>query len=132
MQYISPQDLKGFGLIPELIGRLPVLTHLKPLDRQALREILTEPKNSLTKQYVKLFKMDGISLNIDDKVLDYIVEKAIDFKLGARGLRSICETIMIDAMFDAPSDSEKKEFKLTIEYAKNKLENSSLQKLKVA
>ena len=132
LQYISPQDLKGFGLIPELIGRLPVLTHLKPLDRQALREILTEPKNSLTKQYVKLFKMDGISLNIDDKVLDYIVEKAIDFKLGARGLRSICETIMIDAMFDAPSDSEKKEFKLTIEYAKNKLENSSLQKLKVA
>ena len=132
LQYISPQDLKGFGLIPELIGRLPVLTHLKPLDRQALREILTEPKNSLTKQYVKLFKMDGISLNIDDNVLDYIVEKAIDFKLGARGLRSICETIMIDAMFDAPSDSEKKEFKLTIEYAKNKLENSTLQKLKVA
>ncbi|MBL6663392.1 MAG: ATP-dependent Clp protease ATP-binding subunit ClpX [Flavobacteriales bacterium] len=132
LQYISPQDLKGFGLIPELIGRLPVLTHLKPLDKEALRQILTEPKNSLTKQYVKLFEMDGITLSIDDAVLDYIVEKAIDFKLGARGLRSICETIMIDAMFDGPSDSENKEFKLTLEYAQNKIENSTLQKLKVA
>ncbi|MEC8273241.1 MAG: ATP-dependent Clp protease ATP-binding subunit ClpX [Bacteroidota bacterium] len=132
LQYISPQDLKGFGLIPELIGRLPVLTHLKPLDKDALRQILTEPKNSLTKQYVKLFEMDGIILNIDDEVLDYIVEKAIDFKLGARGLRSICETILIDAMFDGPSDSENKEFKLTLEYAQNKIENSTLQKLKVA
>ena len=133
LQYISPQDLKGFGLIPELIGRLPVLTHLKPLDKKALRQILTEPKNSLTKQYVKLFEMDGITLSIDDEVLDYIVEKAIDFKLGARGLRSICETMMIDAMFDGPSDSENnKEFKLTLEYAQNKIENSTLQKLKVA
>jgi ATP-dependent Clp protease ATP-binding subunit ClpX len=133
LQYISPQDLKGFGLIPELIGRLPVLTHLKPLDKEALRQILTEPKNSLTKQYVKLFEMDGITLSIHDEVLDYIVEKAIDFKLGARGLRSICETIMIDAMFDGPSDSENnKEFKLTLEYAQNKIENSTLQKLKVA
>ena len=132
LQYISPQDLKGFGLIPELIGRLPVLTHLKPLDKEALRQILTEPKNSLTKQYVKLFEMDGIILSIDDEVLDYIVEKAIDFKLGARGLRSICETIMIDAMFDGPSNSENKEFKLTLEYAQNKIENSTLQKLKVA
>ena len=132
LQYISPQDLKGFGLIPELIGRLPVLTHLKPLDKNALRQILTEPKNSLTKQYVKLFEMDGIALTIDDDVLDYIVDKAIDFKLGARGLRSICETIMIDAMFDGPSDSEKKEFNLTLEYAQNKIENSTLQKLKVA
>ena len=133
LQYISPQDLKGFGLIPELIGRLPVLTHLKPLDKEALRQILTEPKNSLTKQYVKLFEMDCITLSIDDEVLDYIVEKAIDFKLGARGLRSICETIMIDAMFDGPSDSENnKEFKLTLEYAQNKIENSTLQKLKVA
>ena len=132
LQYISPQDLKGFGLIPELIGRLPVLTHLKPLDKEALRQILTEPKNSLTKQYVKLFEMDGISLSVDDEVLDYIVDKAIDFKLGARGLRSICETIMIDAMFDGPSDSENKEFKLTLEYAQNKIENSTLQKLKVA
>ena len=109
------------------------LTHLKPLDKEALRQILTEPKNSLTKQYVKLFEMDGITLSIDDEVLDYIVEKAIDFKLGARGLRSICETIMIDAMFDGPSDSENnKEFKLTLEYAQNKIENSTLQKLKVA
>ena len=133
LQYISPQDLKGFGLIPELIGRLPVLTHLKPLDKEALRQILTEPKNSLTKQYVKLFEMDGITLSIHDEVLDYIVEKAIDFKLGARGLRSICETIMIDVMFDGPSDSDNnKEFKLTLEYAQNKIENSTLQKLKVA
>ena len=132
LQYVSPQDLKGYGLIPELIGRLPVLTHLKPLDKDALRQILTEPKNSLTKQYVKLFEMDGITLSIDDEVLDYIVEKAIDFKLGARGLRSICETIMIDAMFDGPSNSENKEFKLTLEYAQNKIENSTLQKLKVA
>ena len=133
LQYISPQDLKGFGLIPELIGRLPVLTHLKPLDKDALRQILIEPKNSLTKQYVKLFEMDGITLSIDDEVLDYIVEKAIDFKLGARGLRSICETIMIDAMFDGPSDlKNNKEFKLTLEYAQNKIENSTLQKLKVA
>ena len=133
LQYVSPQDLKGYGLIPELIGRLPVLTHLKSLDKDALRQILTEPKNSLTKQYVKLFEMDGITLSIDDEVLDYIVEKAIDFKLGARGLRSICETIMIDAMFDGPSDSENnKELKLTLEYAQNKIENSTLQKLKVA
>ena len=132
LQYISPQDLKGFGLIPELIGRLPVLTHLKPLDKKALRQILTEPKNSLTKQYVKLFEMDGIKLSIDDEVLDYIVEKAIDFKLGARGLRSICETIMIDAMFDGPSDTDKKEYKITLEYAQNKIDNSTLQKLKVA
>ena len=132
LQYISPQDLKGFCLIPELIGRLPVLTNLKPLNKEALRQILTEPKNSLTKQYVKLFEMDGITLSIVDEVLDYIVEKAIDFKLGARGLRSICETIMIDAMFDGPSNSENKEFKLTLEYAQNKIENSTLQKLKVA
>ena len=133
LQYVSPQDLKGYGLIPELIGRLPVLTHLKSLDKDAFRQILTEPKNSLTKQYVKLFEMDGINLSIDDEVLDYIVEKAIDFKLGARGLRSICETIMIDAMFDGPSDSENnKELKLSLEYAQNKIENSTLQKLKVA
>jgi ATP-dependent Clp protease ATP-binding subunit ClpX len=132
LQYVSPQDLKGFGLIPELIGRLPVLTHLKPLDKSTLRQILTEPKNSLTKQYVKLFEMDGITLSIDDDVLDYIVDKAIDFKLGARGLRSICETIMIDVMFDSPSKEEVKEFKLTLEYAQNKIENSKLKKLKVA
>jgi len=133
LQYITPQDLKSFGLIPELIGRLPVLTQLKPLDKTSLRQILTEPKNSLTKQYIKLFDMDDIRLTIDNEVLDYIVEKAIDFKLGARGLRSICETIMIDAMFDCPSQVEKeKEFRLTLEYAQNKIENSTLQKLKVA
>jgi len=132
LQYISPQDLKGFGLIPELIGRLPVLTHLNPLDKYALRQILTEPKNSLTKQYIKLFEMDGITLSIEDEVLDYIVNKAIDFKLGARGLRSICETIMIDSMFDGPSDKNKKDFNITLEYAQKKIENSTLQKLKVA
>ncbi len=132
LQYVAPQDLKGFGLIPELIGRLPVLTFLQPLDKQALRKILTEPKNSLTKQYVKLFEMDGITLTIDDDVLDYIVEKAIDFKLGARGLRSICETIMVDTMFESPSSEGEKEVKISLDYAKKKLENSKLQQLKVA
>ncbi|MGC6469956.1 MAG: ATP-dependent Clp protease ATP-binding subunit ClpX [Flavobacteriales bacterium] len=132
LQYVSPQDLKGFGLIPELIGRLPVLTHLKPLDKTALRLILTEPKNSLVKQYVKLFEMDKINLSIDENVLDYIVEKAIDFKLGARGLRSICEIIMIDAMFDSPSLEGEKAFKITLDYARKKLEKSKLKQLKVA
>lgn len=132
LQYIAPQDLKGFGLIPELIGRLPVLTFLKPLDKNALRKILTEPKNSLTKQYVKLFEMDGVTLTIDEDVLDYIVEKAIDFKLGARGLRSICETIMIDAMFESPSSESDKQLKISLDYARKKLENSTLQPLKVA
>ena len=132
LQYVAPQDLKGFGLIPELIGRLPVLTFLQPLDKQALRQILTEPKNSLTKQYIKLFEMDGITLTIDEDVLDYIVEKAIDFKLGARGLRSICETIMVDTMFESPSSDGEKEVKISLEYAKKKLENSKLQQLKVA
>ena len=132
LQYIAPQDLKGFGLIPELIGRLPVLTFLKPLDKNALRKILTEPKNSLTKQYVKLFEMDGVTLTIDEDVLDYIVDKAIDFKLGARGLRSICETIMIDAMFESPSSESDKQLKISLDYARKKLENSTLQPLKVA
>lgn len=132
LQYVAPQDLKGFGLIPELIGRLPVLTFLQPLDKQALRQILTEPKNSLTKQYIKLFEMDGITLTIDEDVLDYIVEKAIDFKLGARGLRSICETIMVDTMFESPSSEGEKEVKISLDYAKKKLENSKLQQLKVA
>ena len=132
LQYVAPQDLKGFGLIPELIGRLPVLTFLQPLDKLALRQILTEPKNSLTKQYIKLFEMDGITLTIDEDVLDYIVEKAIDFKLGARGLRSICETIMVDTMFESPSSEGEKEVKISLEYAKKKLENSKLQQLKVA
>ena len=132
LQYILPQDLKTFGLIPELIGRMPVLSYLNPLDTHALRQILTEPKNSIIKQYKKLFKMDGIEFSIDKKVLDLIVEKAVEYKLGARGLRSICEAIMLDAMFELPSEKNKKEFKLTYSYAKSKLDKSSLVKLKAA
>ena len=132
LQYILPQDLKTFGLIPELIGRMPVLSYLNPLDTHALRQILTEPKNSIIKQYKKLFKMDGIEFSIDKKVLDLIVEKAVEYKLGARGLRSICEAIMLDAMFEFPSEKNKKEFKLTYSYAKSKLDKSSLVKLKAA
>ena len=132
LQYILPQDLKTFGLIPELIGRMPVLSYLNPLDTHALKQILTEPKNSIIKQYKKLFKMDGIEFSIDKKVLDLIVEKAVEYKLGARGLRSICEAIMLDAMFEFPSEKNKKEFKLTYSYAKSKLDKSSLVKLKAA
>ena len=132
LQYILPQDLKSFGLIPELIGRMPVLSFLNPLDAEALRLILTEPKNSIIKQYKKLFKMDGIEFSVDKKALDLIVEKAMEYKLGARGLRSICEAIMLDAMFDFPSEKDKKEFKLSYTYAKSKLEKSSLIKLKAA
>jgi len=131
LQYIAPQDLKSFGLIPEIIGRLPVLTYLNPLDRKTLRNILTEPKNSIIKQYIKLFEMDSIKLKIDAKVLDYIVDKSIEFKLGARGLRSICEAIMIDAMFDLPSQ-EVEDLRITLTYAKNKLEKSNIKRLKVA
>jgi ATP-dependent Clp protease ATP-binding subunit ClpX len=131
LKYITPADLKSFGLIPELIGRLPVLTYLKPLDAEALRRILTEPKNALMKQYEKLFELDGIKLSIDKSVLDLIVEKAIEFKLGARGLRSICEAIMTDAMFEMPSSKEK-ELKITYDYAIEKLDKSVLSKLKVA
>ena len=120
LQYISPQDLKAFGLIPEIIGRLPLLTYLDPLDKNALRRILTEPKNSIIKQYVRLFEMDDVTLTFDDDVLDYIVEKAIEFKLGARGLRSIAETIMMDAMFDMPS-SDEKTLHITRKYAEEKL-----------
>tara|TARA_Y100001978_G_C23698133_1_gene438921 strand:- start:2336 stop:3574 length:1239 start_codon:yes stop_codon:yes gene_type:complete len=132
LQYIAPQDLKGFGLIPELIGRLPVLTFLNPLDKEALRQILTEPKNSLTKQYEKLFKMDDMSLSFTSEALDFIVEKAVEFKLGARGLRSICEAIMIDAMFNGPSEKSQKIFEVTLDYAKEKISNSKLHKLKAA
>ena len=132
LQYILPQDLKSFGLIPELIGRMPVLSFLNPLDKIALRQILTEPKNSIIKQYKKLFKMDGIEFSVDKKALDLIVDKAIEYKLGARGLRSICEEIMLDVMFDLPSDMDKKEFKLTYSYAKSKLDKSSLIKLEAA
>ena len=133
LQYIGPQDLKGFGLIPELIGRLPVLTYLNPLDKAALRSILTEPKNSLCKQYIKLFEMDNAELSFDASALDYIVDKAIDFKLGARGLRSICEAIMIDAMFDVPSSDKKdNKIEISLDYARRKMENSKLKPLKVA
>ena len=120
IQYISPQDLKSFGLIPEIIGRLPILTYLNPLDRDALRNILTEPKNSIIKQYIKLFEMDGIELSFADEVLDFIVDKSIEFKLGARGLRSIVETIMMDLMFEVPS-TDKKTLKVELDYAKERV-----------
>lgn len=131
LQYIAPQDLRAYGLIPEIIGRLPVLTHLNPLDRTALRAILTEPKNALVKQYIKLFKMDNIDLTFTEGVLDYIVDKAIEFKLGARGLRSICETIMLDAMFEMPS-IDTNELEITIDYASRKLERVNLKVLKAS
>jgi len=131
LQYIAPQDLKAFGLIPEIIGRIPVLTYLNPLHKEALRKILTEPKNAIIKQYKKLFKMDGIDLHFENEVLDFIVEKAIEFKLGARGLRSICEAIMMDVMFDMPSKKDK-EITITIDYAKEKLGKTNIQRLKAA
>ena len=121
MKYIEPQDLKSFGLIPEIIGRLPVLTYLNPLDREALARILVEPKNSIVKQYIKLFEMDGVKLTFTQDTLDYIVDKAVEFKLGARGLRSIVETIMMDAMFEVPS-TDKKSFEVTKEYAEAQME----------
>ena len=123
MQYVEPQDLKSFGLIPEIIGRLPVLTYLNPLDRKALRNILTEPKNSITKQYIKLFALDGIKLTFEPEVLDYVVDKAVEYKLGARGLRSIVESIMTEAMFEAPSDNCK-EFTVTVDYARKQFEKT--------
>ena len=125
LQYIAPQDLKAYGLIPEIIGRLPILTYLQPLDREALRRILVEPKNSIIKQYVKLFEMDGVKLTFDDDMLDYVVDKAIEFKLGARGLRSIVETVMMDAMYETPS-STKKKLNITRSYAEKKLEKAKL------
>ncbi|MCQ2238088.1 MAG: ATP-dependent Clp protease ATP-binding subunit ClpX [Bacteroidaceae bacterium] len=131
MQYILPQDLKSFGLIPEIIGRLPVLTYLKPLDREALRNILTEPKNSIIKQYVKLFEMDGVELSFTDEALEFIVDKALEYKLGARGLRSIVEALMMDAMFEVPSGQDKT-LVVDVEYAKTQLEKSNLQNLQNA
>lgn len=131
MQYILPQDLKSFGLIPEIIGRLPVLTYLNPLDREALRKILVEPKNSIVKQYQKLFEMDGIKLKFDEEALDYIVDKAVEYKLGARGLRSIVETVMMDAMFEIPSEKVKS-FTVTLEYTKQQLDKSHLGQLETA
>ncbi|MBO5086061.1 MAG: ATP-dependent Clp protease ATP-binding subunit ClpX [Paludibacteraceae bacterium] len=125
LQYIAPQDLKSFGLIPEIIGRLPILTYLNPLDRDALLRILVEPKNSIIKQYIKLFAMDGVELTIDDDVKEFIVDKAIEYKLGARGLRSIAESIMMDAMYDVPSSKEKK-LTITRSYAEEKLSSAHL------
>ena len=131
LRYINSQDLKAFGLIPELLGRLPVVTYLNSLDHEALKAILTEPKNALVKQYKKLFKVEGIDLSIDDDAVDYIVEKAMEYKLGARGLRSICEVVLSDAMFNLPSSNEST-FVLTRAYAEEKLDKSTLVQLKVA
>ncbi len=132
LQYVAPQDLKSFGMIPEIIGRLPVLTYLEPLNEKALRRILTEPRNAIIKQYEKLFEMDGIKLSWDEKVLDYIVQKALEFKLGARGLRSICEAIMMDAMFELPSKENPGDMNIGIKYAREKLEKTNLKRLKAA
>lgn len=132
LQYISPMDMRSFGLIPELIGRLPVLVHLNPLDKAALSAILTEPKNALIKQYKKIFKADGIQLTFEDNAIDYLVQKALDYKLGARGLRSICEAILTDAMFELPSQTDVKDFIITREFVEEKLEDMQISKLKVA
>ncbi|SHJ58094.1 ATP-dependent Clp protease ATP-binding subunit ClpX [Tangfeifania diversioriginum] len=131
LQYIAPQDLKSFGLIPEIIGRLPVLVHLDPLNREVLRNILTEPKNSVIKQYKKLFQIDNIELEFEEEALQYIVEKAVEFKLGARGLRSICESIMNDAMYEMPSEKTDK-LSISKEYAKNKMDRTSIRRLKAS
>ncbi len=131
LQYIAPQDLRSYGLIPELIGRLPVLTYLHPLDRATLRKILTEPKNAIIKQYQKLFKIDKIDLSFEEEVLDFIVDKAVEFRLGARGLRSIVEAIMIDFMFDYPS-REQKELAVTLDYARTKLDKANMKRLRAA
>jgi len=132
LQFINHMDLKSFGLIPELIGRIPVLTYLNPLDEKSLRKILTEPKNALLKQYKKLFNLENIDLTLSEEVLDLIVSKALEHKLGARGLRSICEAIMTDAMYDLPSNKDIKEFEVTLDYAQEKLSKSKISKLRVA
>ncbi|MEN9372103.1 MAG: hypothetical protein RLZZ64_1178, partial [Bacteroidota bacterium] len=131
LKFVNAQDLKSFGLIPELLGRLPVVTYLDPLDAETLRSILVKPKNALMKQYKKLFELEGITLSVEDEVIDFMVQKAMEFKLGARGLRSICESMLTDAMFELPS-TNKKEFKLTAEYAKQKFDQSKMNLLKVA
>lgn len=131
LQYIIPKDLKDYGLIPEIIGRLPVLSYMKPLDKGSLRQILTEPKNAITKQYEKLFAMDNIKLSFSDGALDYIVDKALEYKLGARGLRSLCEAVLTDAMFDLP-DSDEKQLRVTKNYVEKALKKSTLKKLKAA
>ncbi|MBP3611657.1 MAG: ATP-dependent Clp protease ATP-binding subunit ClpX [Rikenellaceae bacterium] len=127
MQYVMPQDLKAYGLIPELVGRMPVLTYMEPLDRDALRQILTEPKNAIIRQYKRMFELDEVRLEFEDAALDYIVDKAVEYKLGARGLRSICEAVMMDTMFEVPSDSSCKEFTVTLDYAREKIERTAAQ-----
>ena len=131
LQYIIPKDIKDFGLIPEIIGRLPVLTHMDPLDRETLRAILTQPKNALIKQYQKLFLMDEVEFTITDEALDFIVEKALEYKLGARGLRSLCEAILTDAMYELPSSDDKK-LEIDMEYAKETLNKNLLKRLEIA
>ena len=128
LQYIAPQDLKSFGLIPEIVGRLPILTYLNPLDKTALRNILTEPKNALVKQYTKLLGMDGVNLTFQPEALDFIVEKAMEYKLGARGLRALCEAIMMDVMFDLPS-SDRKEYEVTLDFCKQQMSKADMMKL---
>jgi len=132
LMYIAPPDLKSYGLIPEIVGRLPVVTYMRPLDRETLKRILTEPKNAIIKQFIKLFEMDKISLTFDESVFDFVVDKSIEFKLGARGLRSILEAIMTDAMFELPSDNKVKEIHITSSYAEDKLRKTNLARLKVA
>ena len=129
LQYIAPQDLKAFGLIPEIIGRLPILTYLEPLDRATLRNILTEPKNAIIRQYIKLFELDGIALKFDEEVYEYIVDKAVEFKLGARGLRSICEAIMTDLMYEVPSGTQES-ITVTKAYAEKRLSHLNAQQLR--
>ena len=129
LQYVIPKDIRDFGLIPEIVGRLPALTYMYPLNAKTLRSILTEPKNSLIKQYTKLFAMDGITLKVDEKALQFMVEKALEYKLGARGLRSLCEAILTDAMFELPG-TDTKELHITKKYAVNKLTKSAIKKLK--
>lgn len=132
LQYVNPQDLRSFGLIPELLGRLPVVTYLNPLDKDVLKRILTEPKNALIRQYKRLFEYENIKLEVEDDALDYMVEKAFTYKLGGRGLRTICEMILTDAMFELPSEKHDGTFKLTLEYAKAKLEHAKLEYMKAA
>ncbi|OFY63174.1 MAG: ATP-dependent protease ATP-binding subunit ClpX [Bacteroidetes bacterium RIFCSPLOWO2_02_FULL_36_8] len=132
LQYITSQDMKSFGLIPELVGRLPVITHLPPLDKTSLRQILTEPKNALIKQYKKLFRMEGVKLSFEEEVFDFIVDKAMSYKLGARGLRSICEAIMTDPMYELPSDTDQKEFLVTLDYSLEKINRSKFKNLQAA
>ena len=131
LQYIIPKDIKDFGLIPEIIGRLPVLTHMDPLDKATLRSILTEPKNALIKQYEKLFAMDEVQFSMSNEALDYIVDKALEYKLGARGLRSLCEAILTDAMYELPS-SEEKTLEIDKEYAEHALNKNLLKRLELA